>query len=145
MGRIFLCLVEKEYTAGSEFRQDIRRYNPILKIYHHKGGKEMHLTSFLQDGQLTIALTGEIDHHRAKGHIATIMGKIEAYNPRVCILDFHDVTFMDSSGIAVVINALRCMAKIEGSLMLSNLSAQPMKVFRASGIDKLVEIKEVTI
>ena len=105
----------------------------------------MHLTSYLQDGQLTIALTGEIDHHCAKKFIESITAKIEAYNPRVCVLDFQDVTFMDSSGIAVVINALRCMAKIEGKLMLSDLGAQPLKVFRASGIDKLVEIKEVTI
>lgn len=102
----------------------------------------MHLTSFLQDGQLTIALSGEIDHHRAKSYISAITGKIEAYNPNICILDFHDVSFMDSSGIAVVINALRCMAKIEGKLMLTDLGTQPMKVFRASGIDKLVDMKE---
>ena len=65
----------------------------------------MHLTSYLQDGTLTVILTGEIDHHCAKQYIQAITAKIEAYNPRLCILDFHDVTFMDSSGIAVVINA----------------------------------------
>lgn len=105
----------------------------------------MHLTSFLQDGQLTVALTGEIDHHCAKSYIQAITGKIEAYTPKVCILDFRDVSFMDSSGIAVVINALRNMSRIEGKLLLSGLNPQPMKVFRTSGIDKLVEIKEVAI
>lgn len=102
----------------------------------------MQLTSFLQNGRLTVVLTGEIDHHRAKGYIQTISAKIEAYTPNVCVLDFQEVTFMDSSGIAVVINALRTMARIEGKLLLSGLGNQPMKVFRASGIDKLVEIKE---
>lgn len=102
----------------------------------------MQFTSFLQDGRLTIALTGELDHHRAKGYIQSIAGKIEAYNPNICILDFQEVTFMDSSGIAVVINALRCMARIEGKLQLTGINRQPMKVFRASGIDKLVDIKE---
>lgn len=102
----------------------------------------MQLTSFLQDGQLTVALTGEIDHHCAKKYIQTISGKIEAYTPRVCILDFQDVTFMDSSGIAVVINSLRSMTRIDGKLILSGLRSQPLKVFRTSGIDKLVEIKE---
>ena len=53
--------------------------------------------------------------------------------------------FMDSSGIAVAINALRQMAKIEGKLMLSGLNPQPQKVFRTSGIDKLIEIKEVNV
>lgn len=102
----------------------------------------MHFTSFLQDGQLTVALTGEIDHHCAKNYIQAITGKIEAYNPQVCILDFQEVTFMDSSGIAVAINALRSMTRIDGKLILSALNEQPKKVFRTSGIDKLIEIKE---
>ncbi len=102
----------------------------------------MHLTSFLQDRTLTIVLTGEIDHHCAKQYIQSISSKVEAYTPQVCILDFQEVTFMDSSGIAVVINALRNMSKIEGQLELTGLTQQPMKVFQASGIDKLVNIKE---
>ena len=102
----------------------------------------MQLTSFQQDGQMTVALTGEIDHHRAKGYIQAISAKIEAYSPGICVLDFQDVTFMDSSGIAVVINAMRSMAKLNGKLYLSGLGNQPMKVFRASGIDKIIDIKE---
>ena len=102
----------------------------------------MHFTSFLQDGHLTIALTGEIDHHCARGYIQSIASKIEAYVPTTCVLDFKEVSFVDSSGIAVVINALRCMTQIEGRLILSGISEQPMKVFRASGVDKLVQIKE---
>ena len=102
----------------------------------------MQFISYLQEGTLTVALTGEIDHHCAKQYIQTINGKIEAYTPQICILDFRDVTFMDSSGIAVVINALRNMAKIEGKLEISGLQAQPMKVFRASGVDKLISMKE---
>ena len=102
----------------------------------------MQFTSFLEDGKLTIVLTGEIDHHCAKAYIQTIAAKIEAYTPDICILDFRDVTFVDSSGIAVVINALRSMTQIEGKLLLTGLLPQPMRVFRASGIDKLVEIKE---
>lgn len=105
----------------------------------------MHLTSYLQDGRLRIALTGEIDHHCAKGYIHAISGKLEAYTPRVCILDFQDVTFVDSSGIAVVINTLRQITKLDGKLVLSGLSSQPMRVFRAAGVDKLVEIEEAVI
>jgi len=102
----------------------------------------MHFTSFLEEGRLTIALTGEIDHHYAKQYIQAIAAKIEAYTPNVCVLDFRDVSFVDSSGIAVVINALRNMTQIRGQLILTGIGNQPMRVFRASGIDKLVEIKE---
>ena len=102
----------------------------------------MHFTSFLENGRLTVALTGEIDHHCAKAYIQAIEGKIEAYTPDVCILDFQEVTFVDSSGVAVVINALRMMSQTGGKLLLSGVNPQPMRVFRASGIDKLVNFKE---
>lgn len=105
----------------------------------------MRLTSYLQDGQLTVELTGEIDHHCAKNYITTIGAKIEAYTPKICILNFEQVTFMDSSGIAVVINALRTMGQIGGKLILTGLSQQPLKVFRTSGIEKLVEIQEAVL
>ena len=104
----------------------------------------MQFTSFLENGRLTVALTGEIDHHCAKHYIQAIAAKIEAYTPDICILDFEDVTFVDSSGIAVVINAMRSMAQIEGKLLLTGISPQPMRVFRASGIDKLVEMEAVS-
>lgn len=102
----------------------------------------MKFTSFLEDGRLTVVLTGEIDHHCAKQYIKAIAAKIESYTPDECILDFSEVSFMDSSGIAVVINALRGMTQIEGKLLLTGIMPQPMRVFRASGIDKLVKIQE---
>ena len=105
----------------------------------------MRFTSYLEDSRLTVALTGEIDHHCAKGYIAAITSKIEIYNPKICVLDFRDVSFMDSSGIAVAINAMRCVQKIGGKLILEGLNTQPLKVLRASGIDKLIEIKEVVV
>lgn len=105
----------------------------------------MQFTSFLQNGQLTIALSGEIDHHCAKRYIQAISAKIEAYTPKICVLDYQEVNFMDSSGIAVVINAMRQMSQIEGKLILSGLNTQPFKVFQASGVDKLIEIKETLI
>ena len=105
----------------------------------------MHITSYLQNSQLTIVLSGEIDHHTAKSYMQAIDAKIEAYTPLACILDFSEVSFMDSSGIAVVINALRCVSRLEGKLMLAGLQDQPRKVFQASGVDKIVEIKEMLV
>ena len=103
----------------------------------------MYFTSFLQNGVLTVALTGEIDHQCAKNYIDAVASKIEVYAPGECVLDFEQVSFMDSSGIAVIINALRSMTKIGGKLSVIRLSGQPMRVFCVSGIERLVELKEV--
>ena len=96
----------------------------------------------IDEKSVTAYISGEIDHHNAAKLRNDIDSAVENSYPELLILDFGGVSFMDSSGIAVVINALRCMARIEGKLLLSGMGNQPMKVFRASGIDKLVEIKE---
>ena len=102
----------------------------------------MQFTSFLDNGKLTVALNGEIDHHCAKDYISAIAGKIEAYTPDLCVLDFAEVSFVDSSGVAVVINTLRHMSQQGGQLILQGVGQQPMRVFLTSGIDKLVKIRE---
>lgn len=101
----------------------------------------MQMTSFLQEKQLTIALSGEIDHHGAKNALQTIADKIDQYMPRLCILDFCAITFMDSSGIAIVIHTLRRMNEMGGVLKLKNVPQQPWKVLSAAGIDRIVQIE----
>ena len=100
------------------------------------------MTSFLQDKQLTIALNGEIDHHSAKETMQAIGKKIDLYLPSTCILDFRDVTFMDSSGIAIVINTVRRMRELDGHVKLQNVPQQPMKVLKAAGVEKITPLNE---
>ncbi len=102
----------------------------------------MKLTSYVQERQLTLALSGEIDHHCAKEMMQGISEKIDIYMPLRCILDFAEVHFMDSSGIAVVLHTLRCMRSVQGKLVLQNIPAQAYKVLRTAGIEKITDIKE---
>lgn len=101
----------------------------------------MQMTSYLQDKQLTIALQGEIDHHGAKATLRTVEEKIEQYLPTDCVLDFRGVSFMDSSGIAIVIHTLRRMTELGGHLRLSKVPPQAEKVLRAAGIDRIVKLE----
>ena len=102
----------------------------------------MNLTSYVQDRQLTVVLRGEIDHHSARELMQIISEKIDLYMPLRMILDFKEVRFMDSSGIAVVLHTLRRINTLQGRLILQNIPAQPYKVLRAAGIEKITEIKE---
>ena len=101
----------------------------------------MNLTSFLQEKQLTVCLTGEIDHHSAREIMQALERKVELYLPARCVLDFGEVTFMDSSGIAIVLFALRRMRELDGTLELRAIPPQPYKVTKASGLDKLIELE----
>ena len=101
----------------------------------------MNLTSFLQDKHLTVALRGEIDHHSAKDIMRVLGNKIDLYLPCVCVLDFREVTFMDSSGIGLVLGRYRLMQEREGSLVLCAMPPHIRRVMRVAGIANL-EIEE---
>ena len=100
----------------------------------------MNLTSFLQDKRLTIVLEGEIDHHIAKEIMRAIGEKIDDYLPKICVLDYKKVTFMDSSGIGVILGRYKMMRQKGGRLAVRNMNKQVEKVFRLSGMEQLIEV-----
>ena len=61
--------------------------------------------------------------------------------PLQLALDFSGVTFMDSSGIAVVIRCRQRMRELGGTLTLCQVPSQPRKVFEASGVTRLIAIE----
>ncbi len=100
----------------------------------------MKVNSQLKDKTLYLSLSGELDHHGAGQAMTAIESRIDVNMPRDCVLDMGGVTFMDSSGIAVIIKTLRRTAEIGGKLKVTNVAPQPMKVIDAAGICRLVDI-----
>ena len=87
-------------------------------------------------GRLTLA--GELDHHAAKSAMSAIEREIDVYMPRDCILDLAELTFMDSSGIAVILRTLRRMNEVGGRIRVENVRTQPMRVIDAAGIERII-------
>ena len=55
--------------------------------------------------ELTLTLRGELDHHGARDVMQRMELALDAALPTKLTLDFSGVSFMDSSGIAVVMRA----------------------------------------
>ena len=100
----------------------------------------MKVFSAYQNGRLTIYLTGELDHHEVRKSMGVIENLLEEYMPRECVLDFGSLSFMDSSGIALILKLHRRLAETGGSARVENAGAQPAKVLSAAGIGRIVEI-----
>ena len=96
-------------------------------------------TTYLS-GRLTLYLTGELDHHEARCAIRTIDELMDEYLPRDCVLDLNGLSFMDSSGIAVIIKLNQRMKSLGGRMWVENPAKQPLSVIDASGIDRLVPV-----
>lgn len=100
----------------------------------------MKISTAFSSGRLTIFLSGELDHHEARRTVHTIDELIDEYMPRDCALDLSDLSFMDSSGIAVIIRLSRRMRELGGRAWIENPARQPQRVIDASGIDRLVPV-----
>lgn len=101
----------------------------------------MGLTCTGEDRELRIALSGEVDHHRARGLMDGIDREIDMRLPRRVILDLGGVTFMDSSGIAVLLRAYKRMAELGGTVTVRKVPEQAGKVLRAAGLERLLRFE----
>ena len=93
------------------------------------------------DRNLLLELKGELDHHSARNALREVELAIDAALPRMLVLDFAGVTFMDGSGIALILRAQQRVQLLDGSLQVRNVPPQARRVLDAAAIGRLVSIK----
>ena len=101
----------------------------------------MAVTSAGTDRELTLSVSGEVDHHAAASIMAELERQVEERLPRKLTMGLGGVTFMDSSGIAVILRAHRRMGALGGSLTVRAVPSQAAKVLRAAGLERIVRFE----
>ena len=94
-----------------------------------------------EKGKMTALLSGEIDHHVAGNIRNTIDDAVIMDKPNELILDFKEVTFMDSSGIGLVMGRYKLIAEHNGKLTVKGTSPQIKKVMKLAGLDRLAKFE----
>jgi len=89
--------------------------------------------------RLTALLTGEIDHHTAGKIRDEIDAAIEFHRPACLVIDFGGVSFMDSSGIGLVMGRYKLMKSIGGTVRVENTPKPLRKVMKLSGLYDLAQ------
>ena len=93
------------------------------------------------DRTLTAYLKGEIDHHHAGELRRCIDEAIARAMPEVLCLDFGKVSFMDSSGIGLIMGRYRMMQELGGIVTVQNAGKTLSKMMRLAGLERLVRLK----
>lgn len=91
---------------------------------------------------LTLTLRGELDHHAARDAMQRMELALDTALPAKLTLDLSGVSFMDSSGIAVVMRAQKRMRALGGAAVLTHVPPQAKKVFAAAGIFRIIPLEE---
>lgn len=115
------------FIHGFTDKPDNRRFNPMISYN-------------ISDEVLTVFIKGELDHHTASGLKEETDGLIDKFSPIKTVLDFKNVTFCDSSGIAFVLGRYKHMTSKEGILELTRLPRQVAMIFELANIGSLIRI-----
>ncbi|MCX4817642.1 MULTISPECIES: STAS domain-containing protein [unclassified Streptomyces] len=89
------------------------------------------------DGTLVVALAGEIDHETG-GSLREAMDLPNAAAPHA-VIDLSQVTFMDSSGINILIAVHRTLAEAGGWLRLAGAAPPVLRIIQLVGIDGIIK------
>lgn len=91
-------------------------------------------------GVTAVMLSGDLDHHSAGMMRADIDREITEKHPRRLVIDFSRVTFMDSSGIGLIMGRYKLMCEQGGEVIVARPPAYIKKVLRLAGVDRLARL-----
>lgn len=86
-----------------------------------------------------LVVTGELDVYTAPRLREAIL-KLVADDKRSLVLDLAGVDFLDSTGLGVLVGALKRMKSLDGDLALVGLQARVMKVFEITNLQRVFAI-----
>ena len=100
---------------------------------------ELDIKSERDDGVCTVILEGEIDVYTAPKLKEVLVEAIESGCPNI-IVDLQQVAFIDSSGLGVLVSALRRARERDGVVRIVCTRDNVLKIFRITGLDKVFPI-----
>ncbi len=95
-----------------------------------------------EDGSLIILLTGEIDHHSAVGVRRELDDYFFENRPENVILDLSQISFMDSSGLGLIMGRYSLLRDLGGKLSVRNPSARVEKILNLAGLERIIKIEK---
>lgn len=93
------------------------------------------------DRNMTVSISGEVDHHAARKIMEELDRQMEVVLPRHVTVDLGGVSFMDSSGIAVLLRAYKCAGRQGGDVRVVNVPDQAGRVLRTAGLQRLIRFE----
>ena len=96
------------------------------------------ITSALVDGIRVITVRGEIDHYTGDPLRQALSLAEGTAVPRT-VVDLGGVTFMDSSGINILINALHAVLDADGWLRLAGPTEAVLRTLQLVGVDQVID------
>ena len=100
---------------------------------------KLELEILKKDGTSILKITGDVDLYSSPQVRKQVLSLISKKNKNL-LVDLADVNYMDSSGVATLVEALQLTKKSGGKLKLFSLGTTVKDVFELSRLDKVFDI-----
>ena len=90
---------------------------------------------------LIVFLEGDIDHHNARPIRSRIDTKIYIQRPDELILDLSHVSFMDSSGLGLILGRYTKSMELGINFKVQNPTPQIRRILDLAGTERLIKIE----
>jgi len=87
---------------------------------------------------IIILISGEIDHHTSKMLRTQTENALTQLGGRHIIYGFEQVTFMDSSGIGMLIGRYKQLHALGGRIAIANATGKIKEIIQLSGLTKII-------
>jgi stage II sporulation protein AA (anti-sigma F factor antagonist) len=90
---------------------------------------------------LLIRLSGELDHHTAEELRVKVTDTLEKERIRHIVLNLEHLTFMDSSGLGVILGRYKQIKNLGGEMIVCSISPTVKRLFDMSGLFKIIRLE----
>ena len=90
---------------------------------------------------LCIRLEGELDHHTAEQLKERATAAMESKVIKHLVLNLESLTFMDSSGLGVILGRYKQIKQQKGKMVVCAISPSIKRLFEISGLFKIIQLE----
>ena len=115
----------------------------LLDSISGKGGLRLYIETERIGSNLIVEIEGELDLETSPTFREAVDEKLNQYDSiKHLILDLKKVSFIDSSGLGVILGRFKRLNQKGGKISAVNVSDQIKRIFQLSGLLKIMEIYE---
>ncbi|MEG6585660.1 anti-sigma F factor antagonist [Dendrosporobacter sp. 1207_IL3150] len=102
----------------------------------------MNISTLLRQGVLIVRVEGELDMHVADEFRQRVDDALDSCGAKNLILNLEGVSFIDSSGLGVILGRYKRISNNGGKVSATNVQSQVAKIFELSGLFRIMKLYE---
>lgn len=100
------------------------------------------INMYIKEDILFVRFKGELDENHVSDLRLRLVKYIDLHNIKHLVLNFEKLSFLDSSGIGLIIGRYQQLRSVGGDVTICNLNDRIERIVRVSGLLKICKVRD---